>query len=61
LPPPCERELPRKSAVFAAEQGDTLIVKDRHIEEALAELVVIGGALTQKLLDAAALREEDSN
>jgi ATP-dependent 26S proteasome regulatory subunit len=48
------RELLRKAAVFAAEEnGDTtLTVTDRHIDAALAELVVAGGALTQRLLGA---------
>lgn len=50
------RELLRKAAVFAAEENGNspLTVTDRHIEEALAELVVAGGALTQKLLGACA-------
>jgi hypothetical protein len=48
------RELLRKAAVFAAEEdGDgALIVRDRHMDEALAELLVAGGALTQSLLGA---------
>jgi hypothetical protein len=48
------RELLRKAAVFAAEDGadGALVVRDRHIDEALAELLVAGGALTQTLLGA---------
>lgn len=47
------RELLRKAAVFAAiESDDSLIVTDVHIEEALAELLVAGGVLTQSLLGA---------
>ncbi|OWK45086.1 AAA family ATPase [Fimbriiglobus ruber] len=48
------RELLRKAAVFAAEEGDgaELVVRDRHVEEALAELLVAGGPLTQSLLGA---------
>ncbi len=48
------RELLRKAAVFAAEEdGESpLAVRDRHIEEALIELLVSGGALTQSLLGA---------
>jgi hypothetical protein len=49
------RELLRKAAVFAAEEdgaGSELVVRDRHMEEALAELIVAGGALTQSLLGA---------
>jgi hypothetical protein len=48
------RELLRKSAVFAAEDsnGDELLIRERHFDEALAELVVAGGALTHSLLGA---------
>lgn len=50
------RELLRKTAVFAAEDDDAapLIVRDQHIEEALTELLVAGGTLTQSLLGARA-------
>jgi cell division protease FtsH len=48
------RELLRKAAVLAAEEdGPALVVRDRHLEEALTELVIAGGALTQSLLGAA--------
>ena len=48
------RELLRKAAVFAAEDdGESpLVVRDSHLEEALTELLVAGGALTQSLLGA---------
>jgi cell division protease FtsH len=48
------RELLRKAAVFAAEENGTspLVVRDRHIDEGLTELVVAGGPLTQSLLGA---------
>lgn len=46
------RELMRKAALFAADEGDDLIVEDRHIEEALHELVFEGGELTKRLLGA---------
>jgi ATP-dependent 26S proteasome regulatory subunit len=48
------RELLRKAAIFAVEDdGDgALIVRDGHVNEALAELLVGGGALTQSLLGA---------
>jgi hypothetical protein len=48
------RELLRKAAVFAAEDanGDELVIRERHLDEALAELVVAGGALTHSLLGA---------
>jgi hypothetical protein len=43
------RELMRKAALFAADEGSD-IVEDRHLDEAIHELVVEGGALTQSLL-----------
>lgn len=47
------RELLRKAAVFAAiESNGELVVNDKHIDEALAELLVAGGTLTQSLLGA---------
>jgi cell division protease FtsH len=48
------RELLRKAAIFAADEtsdGD-LLVRQQHMDEALAELVVAGGALTHSLLGA---------
>jgi hypothetical protein len=43
------REMMRKAALFAAdESSDT--VEDRHLDEAIHELVVEGGSLTQSLL-----------
>jgi ATP-dependent 26S proteasome regulatory subunit len=46
------RELLRKAALFAAEDGDPLVVRDRHVDEALHDLVVHGGELTMSLLGA---------
>lgn len=46
------KELMRKSALFAADESGAAVVKDRHIEEALHELVVDGGQLTKSLLGA---------
>jgi cell division protease FtsH len=48
------RELLRKAAVFAAEETDdaALTVQDRHLDEALTELLIAGGPLTQSLLGA---------
>jgi hypothetical protein len=46
------RELLRKAALFAADSGSTIVVDDRHVEEALHELVVEGGTLTKSLLGA---------
>lgn len=47
------RELLRKAAVFAAVESDgDLVVRDEHIDEAIAELLVAGGPLTQSLLGA---------
>jgi hypothetical protein len=44
----------RKAAVFAAEEdgGPELVIRDRYLEEALGELLVAGGPLTQSLLGA---------
>jgi hypothetical protein len=46
------RELMRKAALFAADEGAQIVVEDRHIAEALHELVVEGGELTKRLLGA---------
>lgn len=48
------RELLRKAAVYAAEEcgNRELIVREEHLLEALTELLVEGGALTQSLLGA---------
>jgi AAA+ superfamily predicted ATPase len=47
------RELLRKAALIAADQGaGEIVVEDRHIDEALRELVVDGGQLTRSLLGA---------
>jgi hypothetical protein len=47
------RELLRKAAVLAAEDADgALVVSDGHLDEALDELLIAGGALTQSLLGA---------
>jgi ATP-dependent 26S proteasome regulatory subunit len=44
------REMLRRAALFAAEDGASEIVEDRHLTAALDELLVAGGALTQSLL-----------
>ncbi len=47
------RELLRKAAVLSAEADDgggELVVTDRNMEEAIAELLVAGGAMTRSLL-----------
>jgi hypothetical protein len=47
------RELLRKAALAAADESDgELVVADRHVDEALRELVVDGGELTRSLLGA---------
>jgi len=43
-------ELMRKAALFAAPDGDPIVVADRHLDEALHEMVVAGGNLTKSLL-----------
>lgn len=47
------RELLRKAALFAADHGDDLTIGERHLDEALHEMVVEGGELTRSLLGAA--------
>ena len=49
------RELIRKAALFSVDESDesgTIVVEDRHIDEALKELVFEGGELTKRLLGA---------
>jgi len=48
------RELLRKAAVYAAEEcgNRELVVREEHLQEALTELLVEGGTLTQSLLGA---------
>jgi hypothetical protein len=46
------RELMRRAALFAADEGAEVAVEDRHVDEALHELVVQGGELTKSLLGA---------
>ena len=43
------REMMRKAALFAADESSDS-VEDRHLDEAIHELVVEGGSLTQSLL-----------
>ncbi|HTR54433.1 MAG TPA: AAA family ATPase [Kofleriaceae bacterium] len=47
------RELMRKAALFAADDGGEPDVKAKHFDEALHEMVVQGGDLTKSLLGAA--------
>ena len=53
------RELLRKAALLAAEASDVgeITVEDRHLDEALSELIVAGGTLTQTLLGARSVDE----
>ncbi len=44
------RELVRKAALFAADERAEIVVEDRHMEQALHELVVAGGELTKAFL-----------
>jgi hypothetical protein len=53
------RELLRKAALFAAEESaDSITVRDEHLDEALRELVIIGGPLTRALLGAVISSED---
>jgi hypothetical protein len=53
------RELMRKGALFAADESSACVAH-RHLDEALHELVIEGGALTQSLLGFASRHEEES-
>jgi hypothetical protein len=44
------RELLRRASLFAADGEGAIVVEDRHIDEALHDLVVRGGDLTRSLL-----------
>ena len=44
------KELFRKAALFAADDSNPIEVRDKHVDEALHELVVQGGDLTKSLL-----------
>lgn len=57
------RELLRKAAVFAAEDDGeaALLVRDRHLEDALTELLIAGGPLTQSLLGASRARRDEES
>ncbi|WP_414584536.1 AAA family ATPase [Scytonema sp. PCC 10023] len=46
------RELMRKAALFAADEGNEMLICDRHLDEALYELVELGGELTHSILGA---------
>jgi hypothetical protein len=52
------RELMRKAALFAADEPSDSI-QNRHLDEALHELVVDGGALTQSLLGFSNIKKGD--
>ena len=44
------RELMRRAALFAADDGEELVVRDTHLDAALHELMIQGGSLTRNLL-----------
>ena len=44
------RELLRKATVFSCEDGKGVGIENKHLDEALHELVVAGGELTKSLL-----------
>lgn len=43
-------ELFRKAALFAAADSEELVIQDRHLDEAMHEMIVVGGLLTRSLL-----------
>ena len=46
------RELLRKAALLAVADDGEIVVEDRHLDQALLELVVEGGDVTKRLLGA---------
>jgi hypothetical protein len=46
------RELLRKAALLAVGPGAQIVVEDRHLDQALLELLVEGGELTSRPLGA---------
>ena len=52
------REMMRKAALFAADESSDS-VEDRHLDEAIHELVVEGGSLTQSLLGFGSARDAE--
>jgi ATP-dependent 26S proteasome regulatory subunit len=52
------REMMRKAALFAADESSDR-VEDKHLDEAVHELVVEGGSLTQKLLGFGSARDAE--
>jgi electron transfer flavoprotein alpha/beta subunit len=46
------RELLRKAALLAVGADTEIVVEDRHLQQALLELVVEGGDVTKRLLGA---------
>jgi hypothetical protein len=46
------RELLRKAALLAVGGDGEIVVEDRHLDQALLELVVEGGDVTRRLLGA---------
>lgn len=43
-------ELLRKAALFAAPEGSPIAIEERHLDEAMHELIFVGGLMTKKLL-----------
>jgi hypothetical protein len=52
------REMMRKAALFAADESSNR-VEDKHLDEAVHELLVEGGSLTQKLLGFGSARDRE--
>jgi hypothetical protein len=47
------RELLRRAAALAAEDGAPIVVRDRHIDDALRDLLVAGGEVLRNLFGVA--------
>ena len=55
------RELLRKAALYATDDGDDLVVKDKHLDEALHDMVIVGGKLSKSILGFYNEEESDIN
>jgi ATP-dependent 26S proteasome regulatory subunit len=53
------RELLRKAALYASDEGGELEVRETHLDEALHELILSGGPLTRSLLGASGAANTD--
>jgi hypothetical protein len=51
------RELLRRGALIATDETGVAVVEQKHIDDAIRELVIAGGSLTRSLLGATQVAE----